>query len=48
LVSLVDPSGLLIEAPTVRAMTGAELEEHKAKTPRKPDVAGEKHSGSCV
>ena len=41
LVSLVDPSGLLIEAPTVRAMTAAELEEHKAKTPPKPDVAGE-------
>jgi hypothetical protein len=41
LVTLVDPSGLLIEAPTVRAMTAAEQEKHKAKTPPKPDVAGE-------
>jgi hypothetical protein len=41
LVTLVDPSGLLIEAPAVRAMTAAELEEHKAKIPPKPDVTAE-------
>ena len=41
LVSLVDPSGLLIEAPTVHAMTAAELEEHKAKRVPPADVAAE-------
>jgi AAA domain len=41
LVTLVDPSGLLIEAPAVRAMTAAELEEHKAKRVPPADVAAE-------
>jgi hypothetical protein len=36
-----DDMGLSIEAPTVRAMTAAELEEHRAKTPPRPDVAAE-------
>jgi hypothetical protein len=46
LVTFVDPEGLMIEAPTVRAMTAAELEEHKAKKPLKPDVAGENATGA--
>jgi AAA domain len=41
LVTLVDPSGLLIEAPAVRAMTAADLEEHKAKRVPLADVAAE-------
>jgi hypothetical protein len=48
LVTLVDPSGLLIEAPAVRAMTAAELEEHKAKKPLKPDVAAENATGATA
>jgi hypothetical protein len=36
-----DEMGLPIEAPTVRAMTAAELEKHKGKTPPKPDVEAE-------
>ena len=41
LVTFVDPTGLIIEAPTVRAMTTVELEQHKAKRPPKPDEAAE-------
>ena len=36
-----DELGQPIKAPTVRAMTAAELEKHKAKKPLKPDVAAE-------
>jgi hypothetical protein len=41
LVTFLDPMGLLIEAPTVRAMTAAEVEEHKAKKPPTPDLVAE-------
>jgi hypothetical protein len=36
-----DDMGLPIEAPTVRALTAAEVEEHKAKRLPKPDVETE-------
>jgi hypothetical protein len=36
-----DEMGVPIEAPTVRAMTAAELEEHKGKRLPRPDVAAE-------
>jgi AAA domain len=36
-----DEMGLSTEAPTVRAMTAAEVDEHKAKRPPRPDVAAE-------
>jgi hypothetical protein len=45
LVTFADPEGRIVEAPTVRAMTAAELEEHKAKKPLKPDVARENATG---
>jgi hypothetical protein len=34
-------TGLMIQAPIVRAMSAAELEAHKAKKPPKPDLAAE-------
>ena len=43
-----DEMGRPIKAPTVRAMTAAELEEHKSKTPPKPDVAAENATGSAA
>ena len=46
LVTFVDPMGLMIEAPTVRAMNPAELEKHKAKKPLKPDLAAENATGA--
>lgn len=36
-----DEMGLPIEAPTVRAMTEEELEQHTSKAPPKPDLAAE-------
>src|SRR5215472_8065764 len=46
LVTFEDPMGLMIEAPTVRTMTAAELEKHKAKKPLKPDLAAENATGA--
>ena len=43
-----DEMGQPIKAPTVRAMTAAELEKHKAKKPLKPDVAAENATGATA
>ena len=43
-----DAMGLPIEAPTVRAMTAVELEQHQSKTPPNPDLAAENATGSAA